>query len=132
MLPVEVHLKLVTLSGDTRQKTHKQPREGENRGACAQTAGLSSSLVAATPGRVNRVKSPSWGPLSLVGCWHWEQHGRTGQCLPCQCSHCRDQPINIVNRPFYFPVINFLKINKFLVLAFLLSVCNEETVLNTV
>lgn len=32
-MPVQVHLKLVTLFGDTRQKMHKQLSQGENQGA---------------------------------------------------------------------------------------------------
>lgn len=53
IMPVQVHLKLVTLFGDTRQKMHKQLSQGENQGAYSYSVGLISNLIAVKPSKFN-------------------------------------------------------------------------------
>lgn len=58
-MPVQVHLKLVTVFGDTRQKMHKQLSQGENQGACSYSVGLSLNVIAVKPRKFNSYWAPA-------------------------------------------------------------------------
>lgn len=58
ILPVQVHSRLVTRFGDTRQKMHKQQSRGENHGDCSYSVDLSSNLIAVKPSKFNSCQAP--------------------------------------------------------------------------
>lgn len=58
IMPVQVHSRLVTRFGDTRQKMHKQLSQGENHGDCSCSVDLSSNLIAIKPSKFNSCQAP--------------------------------------------------------------------------